>query len=302
MELGIVGLGRMGFGMTVRLLEGGHRVVAFNRSEGPRLRIAKHGADTVPSLEELVDRLAAPRIVWLMLPAGDVTETHLTKLADLLLPGDMMVDGANSYYKDTIRRATLFCAKGLDFVDVGVSGGVWGLLEGYSMMVGGEAQAVERLCPVLETLALGPALGWGHVGTHGAGHFAKMVHNGIEYGMMEAYAEGFALLHAKTEFSLDLNQIARIWQHGSVIRSWLLDLIERSLAQDPTLDKVVGQVPDSGEGRWAVLEGLEQNVSLPVITLSLLRRIRSREEAPFGDKLLAVLREQFGGHEVQRRE
>jgi len=211
-----------------------------------------------------------------------------------------VVDGANSYYKDTLRRARALAEKGLAFVDVGVSGGVWGLTEGYSMMVGGEAEAVERLLPALATLAPGPDIGWGHVGPVGAGHFTKMVHNGIEYGMMQAYAEGFELLEAKTEFGLDLHQIAEMWRHGSVVRSWLLDLVERALAENPTLEGVVGQVADSGEGRWTVLEGIEQSLSLPVITLALQRRFRSREEAPFGDKLLAVMRERFGGHEVRR--
>jgi 6-phosphogluconate dehydrogenase len=237
-----------------------------------------------------------------MLPAGDVTEAHLTALADLLAPGDLLVDGANSYYKDSMRRAGLLAGRGLRFADVGVSGGVWGLVEGYSLMVGGEAQDVERLRPALETLAPAADLGWGHVGPHGAGHFVKMVHNGIEYGIMQALAEGFELMQARADFALDLDQVARIWQHGSVVRSWLLDLVERALAADPSLDKVVGAVTDSGEGRWTVLEGIEQGLSLPVITASLLRRLRSREEAPFGDRLLAVMREQFGGHEVRREQ
>lgn len=300
MELGLAGLGRMGLNMAFRLLRGGHRVVAFNRSEGPRQRAAAGGAEPVPTLDELVAKLSRPRAVWLMLPAGEVAESHLGRLAELLGPGDLVADGGNSYYKDTLRRARALGEKGLAFVDVGVSGGVWGLTEGYSMMVGGEAAAVERLRPALETLAPGPGVGWGHVGPVGAGHFAKMVHNGIEYGMMQAYAEGFGLLQGKTEFGLDLHQIARIWGHGSVVRSWLLELIEQALAEDPTLEGVVGEVADSGEGRWAVIEGLEQSLSIPVITLALQRRFRSREKAPFGDKLLAVMRERFGGHEVRR--
>ncbi|MCD6351548.1 MAG: NADP-dependent phosphogluconate dehydrogenase, partial [Armatimonadetes bacterium] len=210
-------------------------------------------------------------------------------------------DGANSYYRDSLRRSQELAARRLHFVDVGVSGGVWGLTEGYCMMVGGSAEDVERLRPALETLAPGPDRGWGHVGPVGAGHFTKMVHNGIEYGLMEAYAEGFALLEAKKEFELDLHQVAEIWQHGSVVRSWLLELLGRALAEDASLEDVIGEVADSGEGRWTVLEGIEQSLSIPVITLSLLRRFRSRERNPYGDRLLAVLREQFGGHEVKRR-
>ncbi len=297
----MAGLGRMGYGMALRLLRGGHRVVAYNRSEEPRRRIAAEGATPAAALEELAAGLAPPRVLWLMLPAGEVTEGHMTALADFLSAGDLVVDGGNSYYRDTVRRAEMLRERGLRFADVGVSGGIWGLSEGYSLMVGGEAEDVERLRPALETLAPAPDLGWGHVGPHGAGHFVKMVHNGIEYGLMEAYAEGFEVLQAKSEFALDLREVARIWRHGSVVRSWLLDLVERALADDPSLEGVEGHVADSGEGRWTVMEGLDQGLSLPVITLALLRRLRSREEAPFGDKLLAVLREQFGGHEVKRR-
>jgi len=301
MELGMVGLGRMGLNMTFRLLRGGHRVVVYNRSEEPRRHAAAEGAVPTASLEELVATLQEPRVVWVMLPAGDVTQQHLDRLADLLAPGDLLVDGANSYYKDSLRRSQELGARGLHFVDVGVSGGVWGLTEGYCMMVGGSAEDVERLRPALETLAPAPDRGWGHVGPVGAGHFTKMVHNGIEYGLMEAYAEGFALLEAKKEFELDLHQVAEIWQHGSVVRSWLLELLGRALAEEASLEDVIGEVADCGEGRWTVLEGIEQSLSIPVITLSLLRRFRSREQNPYSDRLLAVLREQFGGHEVKRR-
>lgn len=301
MDLGLVGLGRMGYNMALRLLRGGHRVVAYNRSEEPRRRFADEGGSTAASLGELVASLAAPRVVWMMLPAGEVTESHLWALCDLLSPGDLVVDGANSYYKDTLRRAEEVLARGLRFADVGVSGGIWGLTEGYSLMVGGEKEDVERLRPALETLAPAPDRGWGHVGPVGAGHFVKMIHNGIEYGLMQAYAEGFAILQAKSQFALDLAQIGRIWQHGSVVRSWLLELVVRALEENPGLDDVVAYVADSGEGRWTVLEAIEQDLSAPVITESLLRRLRSRERNPFADRLLAVLRAQFGGHEVRRQ-
>jgi len=237
--------------------------------------------------------------VWVMVPSGKITEGVIQALGDMLSAGDMVIDGGNSNYKDTMRRGTALQEKGIHFVDVGTSGGVWGLAEGYSMMAGGDAVAVEHLRPVLETLAPAPDQGWGHVGPSGAGHFVKMVHNGIEYGLMQAYAEGFELMNSKEELDLDLHQIAEIWRYGSVVRSWLLDLTADALQENPTLDGIAAFVPDSGEGRWTVVEAIEMNVSIPVITMALERRFRSRQDAPFADKLLAAMRNQFGGHAVK---
>ena len=252
------------------------------------------------SLEELCQKLGAPRIVWLMVPAGAAVDGVIGELLPQLHPGDLIVDGGNSYYRDTLRRAATVARSGIDYVDVGTSGGIWGLTEGYSMMVGGSAPAVERIRPVLETLAPGKDKGWGRVGAVGSGHFVKMVHNGIEYGLMEAYAEGFQVLEAKKEFALDLAQVARIWQSGSVVRSWLLDLTEEILRENPELKGVAPFVVDSGEGRWTVTEGLDLNVPTPVIALALEARIRSREADPFSDKLLAMMRNKFGGHDVRK--
>jgi len=296
----MIGLGKMGANMTLRLLRGGHRVVAYDLNEAAIQSVEAEGAEGARTLEEVATRLPAPRAVWVMVPAGDPTESTIHALAQRLSPGDIVVDGGNSNYKDSMRRAAALKEKGLYFVDVGTSGGVWGLAEGYSMMVGGEEAAVERLRPIFETLAPAPDRGWGHVGPSGAGHFVKMVHNGVEYGLMQAYAEGFELMSHKTEFGLDLHQIAEIWRYGSVVRSWLLDLAANALAENPTLDGIAAYVPDSGEGRWTVVEAIELNCSIPVITLALERRFRSREEAPFADKLLAALRQQFGGHAVTR--
>ncbi|HPO71402.1 MAG TPA: decarboxylating 6-phosphogluconate dehydrogenase [Armatimonadota bacterium] len=299
MEVGIYGLGRMGANMARRLVNGGHRVVVFNRSRGPVEAAAAFGAVPSDSLADFAGKLSAPRIVWLMLPAGDTTESAIQNLLPHLEPGDAVVDGANSNYKDTIRRAALLKEKGFHYVDVGTSGGIWGLTEGYSLMIGGEAEVVARLRPLFETLAPAPDRGWGHVGPNGAGHFVKMVHNGIEYGMMQAFAEGFNLMHHKEEFDLDLHQIAEIWRFGSVVRSWLLDLIAHALEENPELEGIAPFVADSGEGRWTVIEGVEQGVPLPVISLALSERFRSQEEASFADKLLAAMRKGFGGHAVK---
>jgi 6-phosphogluconate dehydrogenase len=258
------------------------------------------GARGAASLSALVAQLTPPRTVWLMIPAGRPVEDTLDTLLPLLARGDVVIDGGNSYYKDSMRRAERTAATGVHFVDVGTSGGVWGLEEGYSLMVGGDQATIERLSPIFRALAPSPDRGWGRVGPVGAGHFTKMVHNGVEYGMMQALAEGFALMHNKGAFGFDLHQIAEIWRHGSVVRSWLLDLTARALAENPALDGIAAHVPDSGEGRWAVLESIELETSIPIITLALERRLRSREAAPFGDKLLAALREQFGGHPVKR--
>ncbi len=299
MELGMVGLGKMGGNITRRLLQGGHHVVAFDPRPEAVGELVAQGASGAGSLAAMVKDLKTPRVVWIMVPSGQITEDTIKAVGELLSTGDTVIDGGNSYYKDSMRRAAALRAKGLNFIDVGTSGGIWGLTEGYSMMIGGDKAAVERLRPIFETLAPAPDQGWGYVGPSGAGHFVKMIHNGIEYGLMQAYAEGFAILRQKQEFDLDLADVARIWQHGSVIRSWLLDLARDALAKDQKLTGVMPYVADSGEGRWTVFEAVDLNVSAPVITLALQRRIRSRED-DFTDKLLAVLRHEFGGHSVKR--
>jgi 6-phosphogluconate dehydrogenase len=299
-ELGMVGLGRMGANMAERLIRDGHRVVGFDPQPEAAQRLAGKGGVAVPSLGAIVERLTPPRAVWLMVPSGDPVDHTIDALLPGLGRGDVIIDGGNSYYKDSIRRAGRVTERGMHFVDVGTSGGIWGLKEGYSMMVGGDRQVVERLASIFKTLAPGPDLGWGYVGPHGAGHYVKMVHNAIEYGMMQAYAEGFELLQKKAEFALDLKQIAEIWRYGSVVRSWLLDLTANALAENPTLEGIAAYVEDSGEGRWTVIEAIEQACAIPVITMALERRFRSREAAPFGDRLLAALRGQFGGHAVKR--
>lgn len=286
--------------MAARLMAGGHTVVVTDLHPEAVEAVEAKGAVGAASLEAVVKALPAPRAVWVMVPAGDPTEATVMKLGSLLSKGDIVVDGGNSNYKDSIRRATALAERGVRFVDVGTSGGVWGLAEGYSMMVGGDTKAVEILRPALETLAPGPDQGWGRVGPSGAGHFVKMVHNGIEYGLMEAYAEGFELMGHKKDLELDLAQIAEIWRHGSVVRSWLLDLTATALKENPSLDGIAAWVPDSGEGRWTVMESIELSCAIPVITLALQRRFRSREESPFGDKLLAAMRNQFGGHAIKK--
>ena len=302
MELAMMGLGKMGGNMASRLLRGGHRVVVHNRSPEPVRAAEAEGAEAATTLEDIVARLSAPRVVWMMLPAGQVTEDALLLMSERLSAGDVLVDGGNSNYNDTMRRATLLAAKGIDLVDCGTSGGIWGLAEGYSLMVGGRPEAIAILRPALETLAPAADRGWGHVGPPGAGHFVKMIHNGIEYGMMQAYAEGFEILRAKREFGLDLHQIAELWQHGSVVRSWLLDLTAAALAVDPELSDIRGWVADSGEGRWTVAEAIDQDVPAPVITLALLMRFVSRQDERYAAKLLAAMRNQFGGHAVLKTE
>ena len=299
MEIAMIGLGKMGAKMTMRLLGKGHRVVVYDVKEEAVRAAEAGGAVGARTLYEVVGKLSPPRAVWVMVPAGEPTDATIMALTGRLSPGDIVIDGGNSNYKDTMRRASALKGKRLQFVDVGTSGGGWGLTEGYSMMVGGEEAAVERLRPILEALAPASDKGWGRVGPSGSGHFVKMVHNGIEYGLMQAYAEGFELMQRKTGFGLDLGRIAGIWRHGSVVRSWLLDLTADALAKNPGLDGIAAYVPDSGEGRWTVIEAIEMGVSLPVITMALQIRFRSREEAPFGDKLLAAMRNQFGGHAVK---
>jgi len=299
MDLGMVGLGRMGANMAERLLRAGHRVVGYDRSEEAVQRVMEKGAAGARSLEALAEQLEPPRAVWLMVPAGPPVDETLQALIPLLSEGDVVIDGGNSYYKDTLRRAKELKANGLHLVDVGTSGGIWGLNEGYSLMIGGEPEVVERLRPIFEALAPAPDKGWGHVGPVGAGHFVKMVHNGIEYGLMQAYAEGFALMRAKTDFQLNLPQIAEIWRYGSVVRSWLLELTAEALKESPDLEGIAPYVEDSGEGRWTVFEAIDLDIPAPVITLSLQMRFRSRLKDSFADKLLAVLRKKFGGHAVK---
>jgi 6-phosphogluconate dehydrogenase len=300
MELGLIGLGKMGGNMAERLRRAGHKVVGFDFSADAVKRLSDAGSVGVNSLEGLVKGLAAPRAIWLMVPAGDPVDETIAKLKPLMQKGDTFIDGGNSNYKDSQRRYAALKAEGFNFVDVGTSGGVWGLQEGYSMMVGGDEDVVARLRPIFEALAPGKDKGWGRTGPAGAGHFVKMVHNGIEYGMMEAYAEGFAIMGTKKELNLDLAQIAEIWRYGSVVRSWLLDLSADALKRNPTLEGLEPYVVDSGEGRWTVAEAIDLNVSAPVITESLIRRIRSREANNFTDRMLAIMRNEFGGHAVKK--
>jgi len=300
MELGIIGLGRMGGNMAERLRQGGHKVVGFDFSAEAVKKLAEAGSIGASTLEDLVKNLATPRAIWLMVPAGKPVDDTIAKLRPLLQKGDTIIDGGNSNYQDSQRRYRELKPHGFNFVDVGTSGGIWGLKEGYSMMVGGDDDAVERLYPILETLAPAKDKGWGHVGPAGSGHFVKMVHNGIEYGLMEAYAEGFTIMQHKKEMDLDLAQIAQIWRHGSVVRSWLLDLTADALTRNPELEGLKPFVEDSGEGRWTVFEAINLNVSAPVITESLLRRIRSREKNNFTDRMLAIMRNEFGGHAVRK--
>jgi len=300
MNIGMIGLGRMGANMAARLVRGGHRVVAFDVSAEARRSAASQGMQAAESLVQLTGALPAPRVVWVMVPSGAPTEETLNQLAPKLQRGDVVVDGGNSNYRDSQRRGAALAQNGLHFVDVGTSGGIWGLTEGYCLMAGGAAEDIARVRPALETLAPAKDRGWAHVGPVGAGHFVKMVHNGIEYGLMQAYAEGFELMQRKEDLALDLAAIAELWRHGSVVRSWLLDLTADALKENPTLSGIAAYVSDSGEGRWTVQEAIDLGCSLPVITLSLQNRFRSRTEAPFADKLLAAMRNQFGGHAVKR--
>ena len=302
MEIGMVGLGRMGGAMAQRLLWAGHRVVAYDPRPEAVQALEAEGSSGAGSLGELVSKLTVPRAVWVMAPVGDATESAIEKVAALLEPGDTVIDGGNSNYKDSMRRAAALADRRINFLDVGTSGGIWGLTEGYSLMVGGDDEVYARLEPIFRALAPGEDRGHGYVGKAGAGHYVKMVHNAVEYGLMEAYAEGFELLQAKEEFGLDLAQVAGIWRHGSVVRSWLLDLTAAALTEDAGLEGLRSYVEDSGEGRWAVEESVELAVPVPVIALSLQARFRSRQKEPFAGRLLAAMRNQFGGHEVRRAE
>ena len=296
MKIGMVGLGRMGGNMTRRLLKGGHEVVAFDLSEAARTEAAGYGAGTAATLAELAEKLEPPRVAWVMVPAGAPTDETIDTLASLLDAGDVIVDGGNSYYKDGIAAAARLAGKGIRFVDAGVSGGIWGLENGYCLMVGGERDAVAVVEPAFLTLA--PEGGYAHVGPVGAGHYVKMVHNGIEYGMIQAYGEGFELMRSATEFDLDLHEIAAIWRYGSVVRSWLLELAEAALADPKGFEQIRGVVADSGEGRWTVQDAVERAVPLPVITASLFARFASRQDESFAARLSAALRNQFGGHAI----
>jgi 6-phosphogluconate dehydrogenase len=300
MELGMVGLGRMGANMAERLLQGGHKVVGFDPNADARKSLEAKGATSAESLQALAKALPAPRVIWLMVPSGKITDDTVETLLALLDPGDIVIDGGNSNYKDTLRRAATYADKKLHYVDCGTSGGVWGLAEGYSMMIGGDEQVVDTLKPIFQSLAPTKDTGWGRVGPVGAGHFTKMVHNGIEYGMMQAYAEGFSLLKHKTEFNLDLRQVGEIWRYGSVVRSWLLDLTTDALRKNPEMAGIAPYVVDSGEGRWTVDAAMELSVPIPVITLSLMERYRSRDDDSFADKLLASMRNEFGGHAIKK--
>lgn len=299
MKIGMVGLGKMGGNMTTRLLRDGHEVVVFDRNADPVEQAAAEGAVAAANLEDMFAQLEAPRVIWIMVPAGAPTDGVVRELEKLLDPDDLIIDGGNSNYKESIERATRLAEKGIFFVDVGTSGGVWGLSEGYSMMVGGDPTAINRLKPIFETLAPASDQGWGHVGPSGSGHFVKMIHNGIEYGMMQAYAEGFEVLRAKEEFELDLHQIAEIWRYGSVVRSWLLDLTAEALKEGPDLGGIQGWVADSGEGRWTVAEAIDLDIPAPIMTLSLLMRFVSRQDESYAAKILAAMRNQFGGHAVK---
>jgi 6-phosphogluconate dehydrogenase len=300
MKLGMIGLGRMGANMAQRLMAGGHELAVFDPAPAPRKALEEKGAAAAESLVALVAKLPAPRVLWVMVPAGEITDNTLAELSALLAPGDTVIEGGNSNYKDTQRRAKGFADRGIQYVDCGTSGGVWGLKEGYSLMIGGDEAAVERLRPIFETLAPAKDRGWGRVGPSGAGHFTKMIHNGIEYGLMQAYAEGFSILEHKQDLGLDLHQVAEIWQHGSVVRSWLLDLTAAALKDNPSMQGIAPYVSDSGEGRWTVQEAIDLDVPAPVITLSLLARLRSRDEGSYADRLLAAMRNQFGGHAIKK--
>ncbi len=297
MELGFVGLGKMGMNMVIRLRRDQHRVVVYDRSNDLIQQAEGHGCVGSTSLADLVSKLSAPRAVWIMVPSGAPTEETVQAVAALLKPGDTIIDGGNTRFHDDVRRAAALKPQGIHYVDAGTSGGIWGLKVGYCLMVGGEEAAVQRLAPLFKTLA--PDNGWAHVGAVGAGHYVKMVHNGIEYSMMQGYAEGFELM-SKSEYKLDLGRVADLWMHGSVVRSWLLELAVGALKQDPKLDQLKGYVQDSGEGRWMIADAIEKDVPVPTLTTALFTRFRSRQEQSFAEKMLAALRNAFGGHAVRR--
>ena len=302
MKLAIIGLGKMGLNMGQRLIQNGHQVIGFAPSASSQEAFVKVGGESVASLDEAVKTLETPRTVWIMVPAGKITDATIEQLSNILDKGDTLIDGGNTNYKETIKHAELLAAKGIHFLDCGTSGGVWGLSGGYSLMIGGQAEVVERHRPIFETLAPAVDKGWGHVGPHGSGHFVKMMHNGIEYGMMQAFAEGFSIMKAKEDFGLDLHQISKIWQDGSVVRSWLLDLTERALSDNQELSDIEPWVSDSGEGRWTVFESIDLEVPAPVITLALQMRFASRDKENYTARMLSALRNQFGGHAIKKAE
>jgi 6-phosphogluconate dehydrogenase len=296
MQLGLIGLGRMGSGMTLRLLQGGHQVMVYDRVPEAGAALSGKGATVTGSLEDLGQKLKAPRILWLMIPAGPPVDDAIQGLSGTLSPGDIIIDGGNSNYKDSIRRAETLRSQQIEFLDVGVSGGIWGLEVGFNLMVGGNQAIFKQVEPIFQTLA--PADGYAYVGPSGAGHYAKMVHNGIEYSMLQSYAEGFEILNA-APFGFDLARLARLWNHGSVIRSWLLELAQNAFERDPELAHIKGYVEDSGEGRWTLEEALEHAVPAPALAMSLFMRYRSRQDDSFSAKVLAALRNEFGGHPVK---
>jgi 6-phosphogluconate dehydrogenase len=299
MQLGMIGLGKMGAFMSERLMKAGHQVVGFDRDAAAVAKVKSAGAEGADSLASMVSKLSAPRAVWMMVPAGKPVDDTIADLVKILAPGDTIIDGGNSYYRDSQRRAAGLRDKKISYVDAGTSGGVWGLKEGYSLMVGGDEDVVARLAPIFQALAPAADKGWGRVGPCGAGHFVKMVHNGIEYAIMQGYAEGFDLMRHKTEMQLNLTQIAEIWRFGSVVRSWLLDLSADALTHNPQMEGIEAFVTDSGEGRWTAIEGIELGVPMPALSAALDARLRSQDPAPFADKLLAMMRHEFGGHAVK---
>ena len=296
MQLAMIGLGRMGAGMTLRLLQGGHQVMVYDRSPEAVTALAAKGATGASSLEDLGEKLKAPRVFWLMIPAGAPVDDTIQRLQDTVSPGDVIVDGGNSNYKDSIRRAEDLRTKQIEFLDVGVSGGIWGLKVGFNLMAGGNQAVFKQVEPIFQTLA--PPDGYAYVGPSGAGHYSKMVHNGIEYAMLQSYAEGFEILKA-APFGFDLLQLARLWNHGSVIRSWLLELAQAAFERDPDLSHIRGYVDDSGEGRWTLQEAIDHAVPAPALAMSLFMRFRSRQDDSFSDKVIAELRNEFGGHPVK---
>ena len=300
MELGLIGLGRMGANMARRLTAGGHRVVTFDVNSEAVATSVQHGAEGAASIAEMVGLLPSPRAVWLMLPIGQPSEDTIATVAPLLSPGDILIDGGNANYKDSMRRSRELADQGIEFIDIGISGGIWGLAHGFCLMVGGPESAVKRMEPAFRSLAPSEDVGYCHFGPSGAGHYVKMVHNGVEYALMQSYAEGFELLAAKEEFDLDLSAVAETWLHGSVVRSWLLELTAAALRDDPGLESLQAFVEDSGEGRWTVQESVDLAVPIPAISAALQQRFRSRQDGPLGAKLLAALRQQFGGHAVRR--
>lgn len=299
MKIGFIGLGKMGANMAKRLIKDNHEVFGYDPKEQVRKEIEKEGIDTADSLESLIEQLGSQKIVWVMVPAGKITQEVIEKISSLLDAEDIIIDGGNSNYKDTMNRAVVLKEKGIYLLDAGTSGGVWGLKVGYCLMIGGEKKAFDIVEPVFNTLA--PEDGYAYIGPSGSGHFVKMIHNGIEYAMLQAYGEGFEIIKAKKEFNIDLGLLAKLWNRGSVIRSWLLELAEDAFTNDPHLDKITDYVEDSGEGRWTVAEAIDEDVPAPIITLSLLERFRSRQKESFSAKVIAALRKEFGGHEVKEK-